>query len=350
MITYDPVLKEFRKTIDGAVSSLKFVYSDQDVSGNVYDIHKTSDYEIIEMYRDGVTAIEAAEVMVKQRIGCLIPELSLKTQIPEIENKSIYRFYSFLATSHLLEYYDEIFDDAHCDKRIFLIIEKANLPKHIEAYDCSLGLYWQGLYFDPNKINTIATSDPLPNKVKLKICSQYLRHDQYILKFLKRHIYESNPIKYFLYAYQIIEILIDDVLVDKLNEMIMKCGRGDLSLRSNIEESTELKRFRKILELTKTQDRPNLNSDCRLFLSLVGRDLQLLQPFPDSLYQVRNTIVHRLRLVEGNVNVLNSLMKVNEGFELLLLDILPVYYHKSSLTLHTELSFFKDIYMEKNNI
>ena len=347
MIAYDHVTNEFSDTINGRIVTIPFQYSNQTATGSIYDINKASDYDIVPLYKNGITSIEAAEVLLTSRIGCLIPELSLKTPIAEIENKPLFRFYAFLATRYLLENYDDYYSDADCDKRVFLIVEKTNITNVFSLVDFCYGLYYQGLYLRSDKTNTLC-NNALPNRIKCKTCVTYLKQNTYILSYLDNLFYESDVIRLFLYGYQIIEILIDDVLIDKLNDMINKCTKGELSLRSNIDESTELSRIKKLLTDTQTINRPNLNQDCINFLLLIGRTANSIQGFPDSLYQVRNALVHRLRLLLGNTVALNELKKVNEGFELLLLDILSSYHPSTTLTLDTEYTFFKDILMEKS--
>ena len=347
MIAYDHVTNEFSDTINGRIVTIPFQYSNQTATGSIYDINKASDYDIVPLYKNGITSIEAAEVLLTSRIGCLIPELSLKTPIAEIENKPLFRFYAFLATRYLLENYDDYYSDADCDKRVFLIVEKTNITNVFSLVDFCYGLYYQGLYLRADKTNTLC-NNTLPNRIKCKTCVTYLKQNTYILSYLDNLFYESDVIRLFLYGYQIIEILIDDVLIDKLNDMINKCTKGELSLRSNIDESTELSRIKKLLTDTQTINRPNLNQDCINFLLLIGRTANSIQGFPDSLYQVRNALVHRLRLLLGNTVALNELKKVNEGFELLLLDILSSYHPSTTLTLDTEYTFFKDILIEKS--
>lgn len=345
MITYDHATKVFTDTSVG--TAVSFMYSDQTATGANYDINLASEYDIYPLYKDGIMPQEAAEVWLTSKIGCLIPELSLKASVADLENKPLYRFYAFLATRYLLEHYADYYNDADCDKRVFLILERASLPKGISHEWYFYGLYHQGLFLKPDKINAL-TNNALPNKVKCKLCATYLRQSSYIREYFERYYYETDIIRLFLYSYQIIEILIDDVLIDKLNEMINKCTKGELSLRSNIDESTELSRIKKLLIDTQTISRPNLNQDCLDFLLLIGRSRNSIQEFPDSFYQVRNTLTHRLRLVIGNAAALNGLQKINEGFELLLLDILATYHSSTKMTLNTAYTFFKDLMTEKN--
>ncbi len=63
MIAYDHVTNELSDTINGRIVTIPFQYSNQTATGSIYDINKASDYDIVPLYKNGITSIEAAEVL-----------------------------------------------------------------------------------------------------------------------------------------------------------------------------------------------------------------------------------------------------------------------------------------------
>lgn len=329
-IEYDIITRSFVDIDSGC--SWPFLYGDKFASGANFNLSAVSDYHFCYLYKEKIKPDECVEISLKDRIGYLIPLTAITNfQLPtEYATKPI-RWYVFLAQYHSLQVPPPI---DYPDDVVCAVLSKADFPKGFsydeKRFKCSL--LSDGYTEKWRQRNSLLFSNPPQKLVKAKVrpCSAYLSSETYISELVHTHIYESSPIKYFLWLYQTFEILMEDVVMDTFLNEIVKSGNGDLNMRGKMSENTEFDRMKKILELTGVTHNQNFHNDCLTFLLKVGKDRRYIQAFPDSLYQVRNTLVHRLRRVYGDSDAIALLKKVNEYFELLVFEILYKYKKSSS--------------------
>lgn len=127
----------------------------------------------------------------------------------------------------------------------------------------------------------------------------------------------------FLFIYQLYEILLDDVLVTKLKILIGKVENGIASTRQidkQLQDNTESKRLALILNNSKINKNNyrEIKRLCNDFIPERENDYNL----PECIYQVRNRVVHRFRMVANDEE---SMKKINQELLLFTLDLLIKY-------------------------
>lgn len=274
----------------------------------------------------------------KVRIGWGIPLSTLVTEDDDLRCNPHLSCYVFLAYRHLFALPDfaEIVDyksfsealSSYISPDACLVITNngridANILARLELSFARHGFYKNPLCYENNAVR-------LPNNKKIVLfqtadiqdaVGNYI--DSYFLEFISKHITESLPLIRFLYLYQIMEVLFNRVLVQKLKSLLKDIEQDNGSTRELSEElkgQTEYARWEVIEKRAGMQnaDYGDLDAKCNAFL---GRTNNLL-PHPNSVYQVRNHITHRFRKVIAKANEINEICDL---FELYLLDLLINY-------------------------
>lgn len=137
------------------------------------------------------------------------------------------------------------------------------------------------------------------------------------------HVFvEDNPYIRFFDLYQIIEILMDEVLVKILESMIhtIKQGKGGLRDYDTILKNyvAEKKRISIVFECGKVSCNGDGHIDNKQFLEICNEFLKVnghkeSNELAPALYSVRNMIVHRFRIMMSNENR-TKLKDLNEHF------------------------------------
>lgn len=157
---------------------------------------------------------------------------------------------------------------------------------------------------------------------------------------------QNNQSIVFQYLYQVIEILIEEELINRLETMLNDFKDGKTSIRDSqtaLGNATEIKRIEKIfsgsgIRVVKTdkigdgvEEAPaaaidtgaeiagELHRLCNDFMVSKGREGY---DFPNSFYQFRNMMVHRLRLVHRDTEQVRA---INEIFEIAIYFLLSRY-------------------------
>lgn len=344
MLCYNATEHKFIKTDDGL--ELPFLYNDSTSEGNLFDISRFDNYIFIKLYNSTIKEDSIYELKIKDRIGVVLPLASIINFIKSISGCFLYEWYLFLGTAYYLQNKDRIDGDPVFYSICFAILEKKKLEEE-SVTDVNIvkwALTSENFYSQAGKVNSLLAPDKnVKNKIKLKLCSSYLSGNSYVSFFYEQYLYEKDVIKRFLFCYQIIELLLDDVLIETLHQHILKCHSGNLSLRSNMESMTESIRFNRILEKT-NQNNKNQHFDaaCKDFLKKAGKDISQVNQFPDSLYQVRNCIVHRLRYIVNTI-LEQDLAVIDDYFELLINNILADYNKKNKFNIDDHLWFYKEM-------
>lgn len=344
MLRYNAIEHKFIKKDDGL--ELPFLYNDNTSEGNLFDISRYKNYIFIELYNTAIKEDSIYELKIKERIGVILPLASIVNFVSSVSGSFLFEWYLFLGTAYYLLNKDRIDVDPSFTGMCFAILEKEKLKgesvKDVELIKWALTS--ENYYSQAEKVNSLLV--PVTNKsqkIKLNLCSSYLSGNSYVKFFYEQYLYEKDVIKRFLYCYQIIELLLDDVLIETLHQNILKCHSGNLSLRSNMDSITESIRFNRILEKT-NQNNKNQNFDaaCKDFLKNAGKDISQVNQFPDSLYQVRNCIVHRLRYIVNTI-LEQDLAVIDDYFELLINNILADYNKKNKFNIDDHLWFYKEM-------
>ena len=187
--------------------------------------------------------------------------------------------------------------------------------------------YTHGVIINSSKLLKCANDDD--NTILLRRCKHVLNSQSvsyispYIDDFLLAYIGENNAFILFLFIYQLFELLLDDILITKLKELIDKVDKGTASTRQidrQLQDSTESKRLTAILDKSKIKKTSykNLKKLCNDFIPEREKDYDL----PECIYQVRNRVVHRFRMVANDEKAMKN---INEELLLFTLDLLIRY-------------------------
>ena len=147
--------------------------------------------------------------------------------------------------------------------------------------------------------------------------------DQYLFDCIRTHLNEKDPVLKFLYLYQIIESFFTRIVVQDLEGLIaeVKNPAGALKDMSDaLKIRKEINRWTTIEERAqiKGAEHAELDETCRQFLTSTDANLK----HPQSIYSVRNHIIHRFRVAIIQVELLKE---INFLFELYLIDVLCRY-------------------------
>ena len=332
---------------DEELASIDFKFSDLDHQGNVMTIEEAGGYTYAEFYKKGVKELSDRTVYVKNtgdgggnslRVGRMLPISMLTTEDEETLAKEHVNQYVFFAYCYLLgkeavlnellngKELDEILTEAYSDGCL-LIVNDANMPAGVTLKKLELSLARNGYFASATGYTNPLISEEgnlnlTPAGEILNAGGTYI--DPYIEEFLRRYSYNSNTFIRFLYLYQIEEVLMNTEMVSQLEDFLYLLKQNKPNYRkveNGLKETTESKRLKQIVENAHLQSTiiNALDQKCNEFLNSEG-DNPLVQP--ESIYQVRNHIVHRFRVASGDENAVKDIC---DHLELYLYDLLICY-------------------------
>lgn len=330
------------------LTSIDFKFSDLDHEGNEMTMEEAAGFTCCEYYKKDVKELAFKVVNVKntgegggdpKRVGWMLPISMLTTEDEETLDKEHVNQYVFFAYCYLLgkeaivnelingKELDEILTNAYPDGCL-LIINNANMPEGVTLKKLELSLARNGYFVSPT-----GYANPLINEegnnLNLTPAGEILKADgtyidPYIEKLLKQYSYNSNTFIRFLYLYQVEEVLMNTEMVYQLEDFLYLLKQNKPNYRkveNGLKETTESKRLKQIVENAHLRSTISnaLDQKCNEFLNSEG-DNPLVQP--ESIYQVRNHIVHRFRVASGDENAVKDIC---DHLELYLYDLLICY-------------------------
>lgn len=351
-LSYNAQKHQFELPIDGdsVTIFIPFPFEDKDSNGNIFEIGEGDSFTLQEWTKNvAENDIHCVKVTSKEpgtsdfRIGWLFPYVSLISTEHDFAENPHFLFYAFHAYVEILkdenvvnqlligESFENVVNKKVAENKNVLIIENANLKQGTKLKELELSLftygYTHGLSIETFKFLSCSEDDN--NTILLRRCKQILNQERtvyispYIDDFLSKCIGESNPFILFLFIYQLYEILLDDVLVTKLKILIGKVENGIASTRQidkQLQDNTESKRLALILNNSKINKNNyrEIKRLCNDFIPERENDYNL----PECIYQVRNRVVHRFRMVANDEE---SMKKINQELLLFTLDLLIKY-------------------------
>ena len=208
-----------------------------------------------------------------------------------------------------------------------LVINKNRQPQRFSLKKIELSLARNGFYKTRSGFcNPLITEDGYLNLIPaaeiLNNEDNYV--DPYIEDFLTKYAYNENIFIRFFYLYQILEVLMNREIIQQLEEYLDLLKKGKPNYRkieNGLKETTELKRLKKIVDNAdfKSDIVEQLDEKCNAYLE---SDKASLLKQPESVYQVRNHVVHRFRIASSDEA---SLSDVCNYIELYLYDLLIQY-------------------------
>lgn len=350
-IQYNHDRKAFLVIDEGIeLAIVPFPYIDTNQQGNVFAKENVDNYSFSIYYRKDVPELGYHQVKVKmgggnsQRIGWMIPFATLTTEDDDTLRKPYLNEFAFWAYCYLLSSeniqkeiirsddeivsFDFILSHFYPDGNLF-IIENNQMPVGMTEKNYELSLARNGYY--KNKVEYLNPKIQLDLGANLILspCSEILRTEgayvnDYIEEFLVHHAYVDNSFIRFFYLYQIVEVLLDAEMVELLRDFATKIENNQATFRTAdkaLQSNTESTRFKRVVESAGlvVGSYASLDSACNNFLGSAP-DGQLVNP--ESIYQVRNHIVHRFRkAVADEVTVKD----ICDHLELYLYDLLIKY-------------------------
>lgn len=273
-----------------------------------------------------------------KRIGWVIPLSLLITDDDTILKNPHLSCYVFHAYQFLLKSkeYEEVMDDdsfsttinqeANKNKCLLITYKQHLADAKIKRLELPLARY--GYYFYDNHHYNEKRKSVENNMIRLSLAFHVIDNtgsyfDTYFDQLLETHLEVQEPIIRFLYLYQVIEILINKVLIKNLEDLIneLKGPTGSIREVSDIlKKHTEIERWKKIESDSAIihSGYEDLRRLCNSYVRRTGNPFE----HPNSIYKVRNHIIHRFRIAAQNQN---DIKDINNLFEMYLYDLLIKY-------------------------
>lgn len=360
-ITYDSGEHAFTLS-EGEYFSVEVVFPFIDHRGDEqFKFPYIGDYELKDYYKINIGENDINVLYVSNkslssndngRVGWSIPYISLISKEHDFALDEHFAEYAFALYVHILsnvgfqnimkdndgdfnvsfnQYYVDSEEDNKIS-RVAFIAEKNNFTLNLsfDAFDFCMMQYG---YSPVKRIaeNSKQKSTGSNKKIDLQRTSLDVYsadnkyENEYYGKFLQIISIENEPILSFLYLYQVFEILIESVLVNKLTKLLEKVKHGAASARdfdTYLHNNAEINRLSKICEssgIMQSQYAEDLNNECNEYLMRQGQEKVAV---PYGMYHVRNQIVHRFRLF---LNEAKAIKEINESLEMFILELLINY-------------------------
>lgn len=324
-----------------------FKFSDLDHEGKVITIEEAENYNFAEYYKNDVKELAYRTTNVNvgagggapQRIGWMLPISMLTTEDEDTLEKEHVNQYVFFAYCYLLrkdEIEGELINGKNFDEVLtkkypngcLLVVNNDRMPNGISLKSLELSLARNGFFSKPTGYANPLISENgdlnlIPATEVLNPDNTYV--DSYIDTYLSQYAYNSNPFIRFFYLYQLVEVLLDKEMIEILKDFIYLLEHTKTSYRTAetaLQKHTESERFYRIVQNSglNVANYAEFDNLCYTFLNLgEGEDRK---PNPESIYQVRNHIVHRFRKAASDEAAVKSIC---DHLELYLYDLLICY-------------------------
>lgn len=275
-----------------------------------------------------------------KRIGWIFPISSIVSTSHDYADNPHYCRYALVAHMLLLRNeivekdiiskdFSSIIEEVYSEDAIILIYKKDLVQEitgfKLDNYFASLCEY--GYYIEHGYTNTYIKEPASIGKIHLQSISEDIMSDKYMTRFFRMLCREEHSIVKFHILYQIIELLIENILICSLEDTIKLFKDKKIytrSLRERISK-VESEKDRILILIEKCgihiEDYNSLHEKCVAFLIKNGRENV---SFPESLYSVRNFIVHDYRfIVEETEHV--EIDEINALFEMFVMELIIKY-------------------------
>ena len=325
------------------IIEIPYILRDNDQNGNVFNEKiKNYGYKIFHKQNFQENDIfQIHESSIDRRIGWLMPISSIISKSHDFADNPHYCRYAFIAYQLLISYeisdeelytkeFDTLINEKFIEDDAVIFIYDYTLTKDVgdfkvENYYASFYMY--GYYLKSGYLNPYCLSSPQNGKIKIKRTSDIIVNKDYLDKYFNQLFIEENPFVKFHLLYQIIELLIEDILIYSLEYTIYKFKNKKIYTRSLREQISKVEAEKdRIILLSNwcnvaSDKYSDLHNLCNTFLQNKGRDPI---DFPQSLYAFRNFIVHDFRYMTEDKNIVSD---VNYLFEQYILYLLLGYKH-----------------------
>lgn len=345
---YDHDKKAFLiKEEDDVLAEVPFKFSDQNHEGRLLLMSEAEGYDFSVYYKKGIRELAYRETKLKvgegggkpQRLGWMLPMVTLTTEDHDILAKEHMNQYVFFAYCYLLKK-EQVVEQITTEEKSFgdilgdlfpdgslLIANRDKEPGGFTFKKIELSLARNGFYIKPSGYcNPLITEE---GSLNLTFAAEILKEDNtyvypYIEEFLTKYAYNDNVFIRFFYLYQILEVLMNQEIIQQLKDYLCLLENEKPNYRkleNVIKENTESKRLKNIVENAQLNSSiaSLMDTTCNTFL---GADEDCLLSHPESIYQVRNHIVHRFRVASGDED---GLKDICDHIELYLYDLLIQY-------------------------
>lgn len=337
----------------GELFSVDFIFPDEK-DGNRFLFAQSPAFQIEEWHRAGIAENDSYSIYVRSvvndeydfRIGWLVPFEALVSK--EHDNATNKHFYEFAFNAYILliqrpdiferlsagETFSDIISSIYTEKNsVLMVVENCLIKQDLKLNQLELSMYRNG-YFKKIPFENPLIQKPESGEHETKLIltrsgsifnatdNKYL--NPYIREFLYEHPTDSNPFIRFFYLYQLVEVMFDDYLITNLTKLIKGINEGTSSVRQlddELRNTTESARFLTIFKDSQLSegDYSDLKSLC---VSYLPNETVKDKGIQEYVYQVRNRIIHRFRLVASDEA---AITKINDHLFLFLIDLLIHY-------------------------
>ena len=336
---------------------IEFPFIDNN-DGNKFSIPDLSNYIFKDYYKNNIKENDIVTLYLRDkhlssngngRIGWAIPYTSLISREHDYANKAYFaeyafvlyykilsdvKFQSILLTDGNAEFYPSY--ELYCNEsrndsntKIAFVAEKSNFINNTISFDEFDYSAMQYGYSPTRRFKDNSFALELEKTIKLKRTSGFVLNnnvytDPYYKDFIQYISKEQNPNIRFFHLYQVIETIISKLLIEKLSILMDKAKKGLVSSRdfeSYLKNNTEYDRLKFACENSSLKKadcnfKTLLHNECDSYLISKGHDSV---EFPKSLYNFRNQMIHRFRIVVQDEDIVDQ---INDLFELVILEML----------------------------
>jgi len=343
--------KKFTCDTHDVILEVDFIFNDTDANGIQFN-ESVDDYIFKDIYLKNVAENNSVVFYGKlakksgpaPRLGWIIPYSALISDLHDFHNNPHWANYAFIAYLWLIQQecvitrmiegadFNSIVDEYADKDACLLIVNKSKLNDALTLDHFEIPLLEYGYSFysahEMKYQKTVSNNELKVIATKEMTDAEY--STPYVETFLKEKAWHDNELVRFLSLYQIIEILLDQVLISRLNELIVKTKNGEFNTRNidtKLQNTTEASRFADICEWSgiNKASYSNLKDECNNLLKKDDGKKKNYQ-IPECVYQTRNEILHRYRMV---VKKETQIASINEKLFPFILDIMKNFQTKS---------------------
>lgn len=311
-------------------------YFEKSNGGVPFSNEDVGNYSMYILYKEDCpenSIFQVYEKSLDMRIGWIFPMRALISNEHDFVNNPHFSRYAFIAfskflTSDLFEYSIELeeglenlqINNLVNENSMFLVVSHSNMQDYEFNLNEFLPSLFQYGYFFKNLQYTREFIVPQA-RINLQKNSDDLTGNEFIKVLITDLVFERHSLLKFFAIYQIIELLIEKILLSELDHITEGIEQKRIYTREIRERiakfEAEKDRISKLFN-EYTQDRDlalyhDLKGVCDDFLNLIGKGDQIPANFFDSLYLVRNFIIHDYRNLPLEANEVIS--NINTKFE-----------------------------------
>lgn len=319
-----------REKVDISVNIKYHLIKDDEYDLNNFELYILNNQKCVEN-----SIFQVYEKTKSKRIGWIFTVQSLVSNEHKEANNKYFLKYAYVAMEILIrriesiEFNDDIYeiDDFYNSESVILIIDKGNISDiedfKIENYIPYL--YKYGYCFNGN--NDLPYFTQVEERLNLHSISPILKEENYIIELFKNFLgNEASYLLKFYLLYQVIELILEKIFDKEFKDIVHGLSSNDKSLFDTKETLSTIANEKYRIKKLFTNYSKNIEAleelkiRCNLLLEKKGK--KKYTTGAESLYSVRNLLVHLSRIVNDNDKELIN--EINMYFEICIIELITI--------------------------